>query len=163
MAGFWLLCKLRQRGTIWYSVTVMRISTATGGKAGYHIRRWPYVVWVGIFCMVQVRTWTFSIAHGLFVLANCYPIAGLFFPGGSDHSNWEFIMWAYVRIYIYLKKLYWIISFRMIGCWLLSSRKLKFIHRVSLFMSLNPNYRCLMYSIFGFPSNIKTVVTFIVQ
>ena len=30
-------------------------------------------------------------AHGLFVLANCYTMAGLFFPGGSDHSDWEFI------------------------------------------------------------------------
>ena len=32
-----ILCKLRWRGTIRYSVTVMRISTVTGGKAGYHI------------------------------------------------------------------------------------------------------------------------------
>ena len=42
-------------------------------------------------CTVQVRTWIFSSAHGLFVLANCYTMAGLFFSGGSDHSDWEFI------------------------------------------------------------------------
>ena len=33
-------------------------------------------------------------AHGLFVLANCYTLAGFIFPGGSDHINWEFIMWV---------------------------------------------------------------------
>ena len=41
-------------------------------------------------------------AHGLFVLANCYTLAGLtsIFPGGSGHSDWEFIMWAYEgRVY----------------------------------------------------------------
>ena len=34
------------------------------------IRRCPYVVWLRALCTVQVRTWTFSSAHGLFVLAN---------------------------------------------------------------------------------------------
>ena len=60
------------RGTIRYSVTVMRISTVTGGKAGYHIRRYPYFVWLRALCTVQVRSWTFSSALGLFVLTNCY-------------------------------------------------------------------------------------------
>jgi hypothetical protein len=28
-------------------------------------------------------------------------MAGLFFPGGSDHCDWEFIMWAYEgRVFI---------------------------------------------------------------
>ena len=84
-----ILCKMRWRGTIWYSVTVMRISTVTGGKAGYHIRRWPYVVWVRTLCTVQVRTRTFSSAQGLFVLANCYTMAVLFFSG-----DYKFIMGA---------------------------------------------------------------------
>ena len=36
----------------------------------------------------------------LFVLANCYTLAGLIFPVGSDHIDWEFIMWAYEgRVY----------------------------------------------------------------
>ena len=27
-------------------------------------------------------------------------LAGFIFPGGSDHINWEFIMWAYEgRVY----------------------------------------------------------------
>ena len=32
--------------------------------------------------------------------ANCYTLAGFIFPGGSDHINWEVIMWAYEwRVY----------------------------------------------------------------
>jgi hypothetical protein len=32
--------------------------------------------------------------------ANCYTLAGLIFPGGSDHRDWEFIMWVYEgRVY----------------------------------------------------------------
>ena len=27
-------------------------------------------------------------AHGLFVLANCYTLAGFIIPGGSDRINW---------------------------------------------------------------------------
>ena len=96
-----ILCKMRWRGTTWYNVTVMHISTVIGGKARYHIRRWPYVVWVKAVCTVQVRVWTLIDAHGLFVLANCYTLAGFIFPGGSDHINWEFIMWAYEgRVYL---------------------------------------------------------------
>ena len=33
--------QMEWRGTIRHSVTVMRISAVTGGKAGYHIRRYP--------------------------------------------------------------------------------------------------------------------------
>ena len=32
-----ILCKMRWRGTTWYNVTVMHISTVIGGKARYHI------------------------------------------------------------------------------------------------------------------------------
>jgi len=95
-----ILCKMRWRGTTWYNVTVMHISTVIGGKARYHIRRWPYVVWVSAVCTVYVRIWTLTNAHGLFVLSNCYTLAGFIFPGGSDRINWEFIMWAYEgRVY----------------------------------------------------------------
>ena len=80
---------MRWRGTSQYNVTVMRISTVIGGKARYHIRRWPYVVWVRALCTVQVRIWTLNNAHGLFVLANWYTLAGFIFPGGSDRINWE--------------------------------------------------------------------------
>ena len=39
-------------------------------------------------------------AHELFVLANRYTLAGFMFPGGSDHINLEFRMWAYEgRVY----------------------------------------------------------------
>ena len=42
----------------------------------------------------------YCYVHGLFVLANCYTLAGFIFLGGSDHINWEFIMWAYEgRVY----------------------------------------------------------------
>ena len=71
-------CKMRWRGTTWYNVTVRHISTVIGGKARYHIRRWPYVVWVRALCTVQVITLNFNSAHGLFVLANWYTMAGHF-------------------------------------------------------------------------------------
>ena len=29
-------------------------------------------------------------AHGLFVLSNCYALAGFIFPGGSDRINWAY-------------------------------------------------------------------------
>ena len=54
----------------------MHISTVIGGKARYHIRRWPYVVWVRAVCTVHVRIWTLINAHGLFVLVNCDTLAG---------------------------------------------------------------------------------------
>ena len=44
---------MRWRGTTWYNVTVMHIRTVIGGKARYHVRRWPYVVWVSAVCTVH--------------------------------------------------------------------------------------------------------------
>ena len=60
-----------------YSITVMHTSIATGGKAGYHIRRCSYVVCLKALCTVQVRTLTSSSASGLLVIyvrTLCYDI-----------------------------------------------------------------------------------------
>jgi hypothetical protein len=39
-------------------------------------------------------------------------LAGFIFPGGSDHINWEFIMWAYAgRVYCCLFVCVYSISF----------------------------------------------------
>jgi hypothetical protein len=52
----------------------------------------PLSIWRGI------EMWTFEVSVKL---ANqMASMAGLFFPGGSDHRDWEFILWAYEgRIY----------------------------------------------------------------
>jgi hypothetical protein len=31
-------------------------------------------------------------AHGLFVLSNCYTLAGFIFPGGSSRINWAYVL-----------------------------------------------------------------------
>ena len=50
----------------WNLSIIPSFLATTDGKAGYHIRLCPYVVWLRTLCTVRVSTWTSDSAGGYY-------------------------------------------------------------------------------------------------